>query len=519
MQLIEINLMIQTMKNFLCAKNMWYAIACLLLIIVSNNVLMYSGSKVSIHAVLLMVLLLIVLSSNKYTFRLLACPLVVALSLYLPIGYMYGGVNFNYFVSFYATDILEGYEFLSTLPIGSGLVALLTLILFVEYRRICNKHHFLLYQNRWLMMLIVIAIVATSKQFSFFDDGLQAYKTLQVEREKLEAARKTFKDQWGGVQVNSTASRYDDYVVVIGESARKDYLHVYGYPIANTPFLSKVNGVFVDGLKSADTHTVTSLSRMLTANDKKSHAANYNMDVVTLAKKAGFQSYWISNQGYLGIYDTPISLIAERAENHQFLKSADNETHNGSDFAIIDIFKKQLTNPTRQKRVFFLHLYGSHNDACKRITDFHDDLVIKDPSYAYMSCYVKSIHKTDVFLSKIYQQLQQNKAATQREFSMVYFSDHGLTASDNHIMVSSGKSKQHYDVPLIKLSSDDDQRQMIHQQKSGYYFVDGLANWMGITNDKLYHYDLFGDEQPDFVVDFPPFHEQPDNPVIDITGK
>ena len=178
-----------------------------------------------------------------------------------------------------------------------------------------------------------------------------------------------------------------------------------------------------------------------------------------------------------------------------------------------------MTNPTKQKRVFFLHLYGSHNDACKRITDFHDDLVIKDPSYAYMSCYVKSIHKTDVFLSKIYQQLQQNKAATQREFSIVYFSDHGLTASDNHIMVSSGKSKQHYDVPLIKLSSDDDQRQMIHQQKSGYYFVDGLANWMGITNDKLYHFDLFGDEQPDFVVDFPPFHEQPDNPVIDITGK
>ena len=34
-------------------------------------------------------------------------------------------------------------------------------------------------------------------------------------------------------------------------------------------------------------------------------------------------------------------------------------------FAIIDIFKKQLINPTKQKRVFFLHLYGSHNDACK----------------------------------------------------------------------------------------------------------------------------------------------------------
>ena len=198
-----------------------------------------------------------------------------------------------------------------------------------------------MFQNRWLMIFIVVGIVATSKQFAFFDDGLQAYKTLQEERAKLETARKAFKEQWGDIKENPNAPQYDDYVVIIGESARKDYLNLYGYPIANTPFLSKVNGVFVDGLKSADTHTVTSLSRMLTANDKKNHAANYNMDVVTLAKKAGFKSYWISNQGYLGIYDTPISLIAERAEYHQFLKSADNETHNGSDFEIVDIFKNQ----------------------------------------------------------------------------------------------------------------------------------------------------------------------------------
>ena len=72
-------------------------------------------------------------------------------------------------------------------------MALLTLILFVEYRRICNKHHFLMFQNRWLMIFIVVGIVATSKQFAFFDDGLQAYKTLQEERAKLETARKAFK--------------------------------------------------------------------------------------------------------------------------------------------------------------------------------------------------------------------------------------------------------------------------------------------------------------------------------------
>ena len=50
-----------------------------------------------------------------------------------------------------------------------------------------------MFQNRWLMIFIVVGIVATSQQFVFFDDGLQAYKTLQEERAKLETARKAFK--------------------------------------------------------------------------------------------------------------------------------------------------------------------------------------------------------------------------------------------------------------------------------------------------------------------------------------
>lgn len=38
---------------------------------------------------------------------------------------------------------------------------------------------------------------------------------------------------WG--QSTLENSKYQDYVIILGESARKDYLHAYGYPVNDTP--------------------------------------------------------------------------------------------------------------------------------------------------------------------------------------------------------------------------------------------------------------------------------------------
>lgn len=53
-------------------------------------------------------------------------------------------------------------------------------------------------------------------------------------------------------------TRYDDYFLIVGESARRDYFHVYGYPVKNTSFLDSINGVIVNGMESAGTYTIGS---------------------------------------------------------------------------------------------------------------------------------------------------------------------------------------------------------------------------------------------------------------------
>lgn len=72
--------------------------------------------------------------------------------------------------------------------------------------------------------------------------------------------------QW---QITNVSPKYKNYVLVIGESARRDYHEIYGYPIKNNPFLSEANGVFVDGFNAVGINTIPALNGTL----------NYNRDL------------------------------------------------------------------------------------------------------------------------------------------------------------------------------------------------------------------------------------------------
>ncbi len=60
----------------------------------------------------------------------------------------------------------------------------------------------------------------------------------------------------------------------------------------------------------------------LTLNRVVDGKPQYRDNFVTLANRAGFQTWWFSNQGQIGEYDTAIASIAKRADEVQFLKMA-----------------------------------------------------------------------------------------------------------------------------------------------------------------------------------------------------
>lgn len=431
--------------------------------------------------------LFFLLSASKKAFYFLLFPVAILYALYSPIGPTFGAPSYQYFASVFATDLNESKEFLAQLPWLDVVKALLIVVLVLFFRLYSKKHHLVFHRNPLLVVLSALTLLINQAPFKFLSESYTAGMKVKTELDRLN--NYDIKSQWGNSHLEN--SKYDDYILVIGESARRDYHHAYGYPVENTPFMDQSNGTLIDGFTSGGTNTIASLRLMLTKPDTQNWDSNYGLNLIDLIKSAGLKTYWISNQGYLGEFDTPISAIANKSDERIFLKSGDSLNSNTSDFALLPKFEQVISQPAQGKRFIVVHLYGSHPISCDRLTDypkiFDDSIVPK--RYFNVNCYISTIKKTDEVLKRLYQDLRENEQKNQRSFSMIYFSDHGLahqmTAESINIHNSSGKSKRHFNIPLFKVSSDDTQRNVYKVFKSGLNFTDGIAQWIGIQNPQL----------------------------------
>ncbi|MEX6220393.1 sulfatase-like hydrolase/transferase [Providencia hangzhouensis] len=167
------------------------------------------------------------------------------------------------------------------------------------------------------------------------------------------------------------------------------------------------------------------------------------------------------------------------------------------------MFKQELNQQVNknQKRLFVIHLYGSHPNACARIEDYKNNYIPKNKNLHNVSCYVASIEKTDKILNSIYDLLTEQQKKTGRSFSMLYFSDYGVSHSptDDEIKLNlSNISVKVLDIPLMIFNSDSHRKKNIRAYKSGKLFITGLANWLNIKNQKIdSDYSLFSETEDD----------------------
>ncbi len=101
------------------------------------------------------------------------------------------------------------------------------------------------------------------------------------------------------------------------------------------------------------------------------------------------------------------------------------------------------------------------------------------------SCYIYSMTQTDSLLKQLYQQLRN----TGDSFSMVYFSDHGLTykarLTGGQYMAHGDAFQQNYQVPFMIMSSDDKAHRLIKARRSANDFLDFFSVWTGIKAKEL----------------------------------
>jgi len=477
-------------------KIIFTLISLVLLLFISYFTLVAASADMKSKNFALVAFLIIILGLSRKAFWLLAFPITLLHAIYLPVAIIFGRINYEYIASINDTNLRETREFFKLLEGKYILISILMIVALVAYRFITKRYNINFAKNRFLLILLVMIAMSSQAPLQHPREALESMKMILKEQRLLHNLKQN--SSWSEV---ASSPKYDTYVLVIGESARQDYMGAYGYSVDTTPFMSSSNGVLVDGLIAGGFNTVSSLRVMLTNAQKRfGGEPNYEQDLISLANSAGFETIWISNQSYLGKHDTPITAIADASHAKHFLKSGKYSSENTDDMDLLPIFADELAKKSTKPRLIVLHLYGSHTSTCERLQGFSNNFIIPDPNYTNLSCYLASIEKTDFLLSKLNDELQKQLDKDAKGYSMIYFSDHGLSHKyrGKELILGHFETKEQFMIPLFKLSSDDTKHTLISSYKSPLNFTNALANWLGISSADLDpNYDLFASGDDD----------------------
>lgn len=434
-------------------------------------------------------------------------------ALYFPAGWYYGAPNFKVIGAIMESDPGEATEFLSSLPTSIWLLqAAFAVLGFAAWR--CSKpllaraaqwpRKVKIYLAAVSGLLLVVPPVSTllsdgsvqdDESFipvtivGFYTDLAFAPKIYQDKKNVLMASA----NQPSTWHIRSIAPKYKNYVLIIGESARADYMQAYGFSQPNTPFLSQTNGLLIDGYISTAPITMLSIPNTLSIPNQA------NNNVVSLAKQAGFATAWLSNQGMTGPFSSRISHFALKSDHNFFTQRGDyGKSTTINDNRLLPQLEKFLNKPTDRPRLIVLHLMGSHPEFCERLDGSVPEISFGSKA---QSCYVTSIAQTDKLMADTVQILKNKD----EPYSLIYFSDHGLKhigTGSERTLAHGGQTYESFTVPFAKISSDDTEHKVIKVQRSAFNFLKGFSQWTGIQTDELYSedYDFFSD-MPDLPSD------------------
>ncbi|WP_265566824.1 phosphoethanolamine transferase [Serratia grimesii] len=428
--------------------------------------------------ILFISLTLLLLSAIPLTRYFLVIPYIILCAFYASVGVIYGPPSVVVVSALFQTNKAEAVEFLHAIPAGCYLLPSATLLMLFLLVRYCWRYPlpvrkalpFLLILILLLFVRILSGNIENLRLVNFFSSFFSSYQSYNQQMMELDAGMQA-QPRW---TINSIDNNKANYVIVVGESMRRDYMSLFGYPTPTTPFLDQVNGTFYSNYISTAPNTFESLPRTLALSDEKKSYISDN--IITLAKAAGLRTHWFSNQGLIGQFDAPVSKIALFSDEYQFLKKGDYQSRNTDDDELLPLLQTTL-DTHGSGNLYVLHIMGSHSDFCERLGG---EPPVFTSNNAELACYLSTYRKTDRFIEHAYHMLQE----THEPFKLIYFSDHGLShrnVDGKLYLRHGGNTRQNYEVPLLVLADTDRQRTFIDAPRSAFDFISLFAQQAGIV--------------------------------------
>ena len=262
-------------------------------------------------SILALGLLLFTLKKHSNKFFLIALIFVFVIAFgYIPSGILYGPASIGVIASVYETNFSETLGFFRAMPLSIYIFTFFYLLLFIVLlfinRHITpSKNNKSTYYLIYFILLVFALYQPVSKEItntdkekefsiadffkasdfypvSFIANTLKVNHTYLTQRDLLnDALTKT--PEWN---ILSVEPKYQNYVLIIGESMRRDYTSLYGYPQKTTPFLEDVNGLIFNLYVAAGPNTQPSLQRTLYRSINNNEDTVYTDNIISLAKLA-----------------------------------------------------------------------------------------------------------------------------------------------------------------------------------------------------------------------------------------
>ncbi len=241
------------------------------------------------------------------------------------------------------------------------------------------------------------------------------------------------------------------YMLVLGESTTRDHMHAYGYARPTTPWLDKElsnpEALIFQNAYSNHVHTIPSLLYILTQqnqyNDLKLKDA---YSIIEIAKAAGYQTYWLSNQKKYSVSDTPLTTIAQSANKAHWINdyTGNKSVSVYTDEKLAEFLPDLSSSP---KALVIVHLMGCHSLYTDRYTE---KFAVFSDSSEKVDTYDNCILHNDYVLEQLY----GNISRAPNFMGWFYLSDHGEEPDLNLAHESSKFTFQMSHIPLVMIFSE-----------------------------------------------------------------
>lgn len=382
-------------------------------------------------------------------------------------GHTFGTLSRDAVSAVLATNPAEAQEFIDTylsadkvLIVVASLIAVL--LLFYYIRRL-NVRFSNAFKNSFVTLLTisVLVIVILFNKVLFCNICYLLTKECPDLREYRQDP-----------QVVCGSERVENVVLVLGESFTKFNCSLYGYDKKTNPLLEELRDegklVVYENATSACLTTIPSMkSIMMSYTDAMSDSIDWYrcLTLIEVMQKAGYRTYWFSNQSKTGFFDNEVGRFADLCDDQLFIGDKHSGLERGyKDEGLLPVVEECLKDTCKQ-RFIVVHLMGSHFDYDQRYPAEYNRFKRADyaKSHSHLSSskrgivaeYDNSVLYNDYVVYELMQKFVGEDAV------VVYLSDHGediYRSSDDFRGHSSGVNATHErivkQIPLMFYTSE-----------------------------------------------------------------